>query len=324
MKPVIKTLAACMLAAVAGLAGAQGTFPSKPVRLIVPAAAGGTTDLLARALGQRLSTAWGQPVIVDNRPGANQIIGADAVAKSAPDGYTLLVSDVSTFAINPHLYKKLPYDSLRDFTPITTIGNASPVIAVSSNVDARSLRDLILLAKSKPDTLSYGSMGAGSYAHIATEEMKLLGGMNIQHVPYKGASPAIADLVAGNISMMLVNASGLLPYQKAGKVRIIAAATPKRLAQFPDLPTASEAGLPGFSANTWFGVVGPARMDKAVLAKLNRDMVKIIQSQEFREQALVANSVEPMTQSPAQFRDLIKSDLERWKGLVAASGAKLD
>lgn len=324
MKHILRPLAACALAALSAFASAQGSFPNKPVRLIVPAAAGGTTDLLARALGQRLSVVWGQPVIVDNRPGANQIIGADAVAKAAPDGYTLLVSDVSTFAINPHLYRKLPYDSLRDFTPITTIGTASPVIAVASNVEAKNLRELILLAKSRPDALSYGSMGAGSYAHIATEEMKMMGGMNIQHIPYKGASPAIADLVAGNISMMLVNASGLIQQQKAGKVRIIAAATPKRLAQFPDLPTASESGMPGFSANTWFGVVGPAKMDKAVLAKLNKDIVKIVQSADYREGALIPNTVEPMTQSPVQFRELIKSDLERWKGLVAASGAKLD
>lgn len=320
----VRGFAAALLWMAAGLAHAQGTFPSRAVHLIVPASPGGTTDALARALAQRLNTLWNQPVVVENRPGANQIIGAEAVAKAASDGYTLLVSDSSTFVLNPHLYRKLPYDALQDFTPITTIGNASPVIAVAANTGVGNLHDFIAMAKAKPASLSYGSMGNGSYAHVATEQFKRSAGIELQHIPYKGASPAISDLVAGNISMMLVNVAGLVQYQKAGKVRILAAATPKRLEQFPDLPTAAESGVPGFEANTWFGIVGPARLDAAALARIHQDVVEIVASPEFRAQALSVNSIDPMTQSPAQFRALIQSDLARWKGLVAASGARLD
>jgi tripartite-type tricarboxylate transporter receptor subunit TctC len=313
-------LAATILAS---MAQAQNAFPQKPVRIIVPAAPGGTTDLLARAVASKLTTKWGQPVLVDNRPGAGQIIGAEAVAKAAPDGYTLLVSDSSTFVINPHLYGKLPYQTLRDFTPITTIANASPVIAVAANVDARNLKEFLALAKTKPGALSYGSMGTGSYAHIASEQISRIGGVKILHVPYKGFSPVVQDLAAGTISMALGNVSGFDSYHKAGRLRIIATATPQRLQQYPDIPTAAESGLPNFEASTWFGVVGPARMEPTTIAKINGDILDVVHSPDFQT-ILTANGLEMRTQSPDQFGELIKADLARWKPLVAASGATLD
>jgi len=313
-----------VLLTLASLAVAAQGYPSKPVKMIVPASPGGVTDILARTVGQRLSEAWGQPVVVENRPGAGQIIGAEAVAKSPGDGYTLIVSDASTFVINPFLYSKLPYDPLKDFTPVVVLSQASPVLAVGASVPVSSLQELIALAKAKPGSLSYGSMGSGVYNHISMEQLKQLAGVDIVHVPYKGSTPALTDLLSGQIAVFMVNLSVVEPHAKSGKLKIIAAATAKRLALRPDLPTVSESGFPGFESGTWFGILGPANLPRDIVAKIHADVTRIVSAPEFREQNLTKMGLETVAISPDQFAQLIRTDLERWGKLVRATGAKAD
>jgi tripartite-type tricarboxylate transporter receptor subunit TctC len=300
------------------------TYPVKPVRLIVPSAPGGVTDVLARNFGARLSEMWGQPVIVENRAGAAQMIGSEAVAKAPADGYTLLVTDSSPIVINPHLYAKMPFDALRDFTPVVVFCQISPVIAVNSSVQANSIKELIALAKSKPGALAYGSFGSGTYAHIAMEEFKQRAGVDITHVPYKGSSPAMTDLLAGQIGVILVSYSVVEPHAKAGRLKILAAATPKRLSLLPDLPTVAESGLPGFETGSWFGVLGPANLPKDIAAKVHADVQRIMATPGFREQNLNKFGLEPVSITSEQFGSLIRTDHERWGKLVKATGAKVD
>lgn len=318
-----KAVLAVLLTLVSLAVAAQG-YPSKPVKMIVPAAPGGVTDILARTVGQRLSDVWGQPVIVENRPGAGQIIGAEVVAKSPGDGYTLIVSDASTFVINPFLYSKLPYDALKDFTPVVVLSQASPVLAVGASVPVSSLQELIALAKAKPGSLSYGSMGSGTYNHISMEQLKQLAGVDIVHVPYKGSTPALTDLLSGQIAVFLVNLSVVEPHAKTGKLKILAAATAKRLALRPDLPTVSEAGFPGFESGTWFGILGPANLPRDIVAKIHADVTRILSAPEFREQNITKLGLETVAISPEQFAQLIRTDLEHWGKLVRATGAKAD
>jgi tripartite-type tricarboxylate transporter receptor subunit TctC len=312
-----------LLIAVSLAAGAQ-SFPSKPVKFIVPASPGGVTDLLARTFGQRLSEMWGQPVIVENRPGAGQIIGSDAVAKSAGDGYTMLVTDSSSIVINPHLYRKLPYDPLRDFTPVAVFCQISPVIAVNASVPAKNMKELIALAKAKPGALAYGSFGSGTYAHIAMERLKQMAGVDIVHVPYKGSTPAVTDLLSGQVQVILVSLSVVEPHAKAGKLRILATATPKRLAGVPDLPTVAESAVPGFETTSWFGLLGPANLPKEVVAKAHADIQRIIATPGFLEQNYKKFGLEVVPVSPDGFGQLIRSDLEHWGRMVKATGAKVD
>ena len=318
-----KAILATLLTGVS-LAVAAQAYPSKPVKMIVPASPGGVTDILARTVGQRLSEAWGQPVIVENRPGAGQIIGAEAVAKSPGDGYTLIVSDASPFVINPFLYSKLPYDPLKDFTPIVVLSQASPVLAVGASVPVSSLQELIALAKARPGSLSYGSMGSGTYNHISMEQLKQLAGIDIVHVPYKGSAPALTDLLSGQIAVFLVNLSVVEPHARTGKVKIISAATGKRLALRPDLPTVAEAGFPDFESGTWFGILGPANLPRDIVARIHADVTRIIGAPEFREQNFTKFGLETVAISPDQFAQLIRRDLERWGRLVKATGAKVD
>ena len=299
-------------------------YPSRPVKIVVPTSPGGTTDILARSIGQRLGEGWRQPVVVENRPGANEIIGAQSVAKAPADGYTLIVSDSAAFVINPHLYSTLPYDSIRDFAPVTALTRPSPVLVASKTVSANNVQELIARAKASPGTLSYGSFGNGSYAHISMEHLKKLAGIDLVHVPFKGSSPATTALLAGEISLMLVNLGNVDAHVKSGKLKLLAAGTGKRLALLPDLPTISESGVPGFEASSWFGMLAPANTPKEVIAKINADTVKILASQEFREQYVNRQGLETVGNSPEQFAALIKADLERWAGLVRASGARID
>ena len=313
-----------ILLALAALGAAAQSYPSRPVKLVVPYPPGGVADILARTVGQRLGEQWGQPVIVENRPGAAQVVGAEAVARSPADGYTLLVSEGATFVINPHLCRKLPYDSLKDFTPLVVLCQISPVIAVNASLPASSVEELIALAKARPGSLSYGSMGSGSYAHISMEQFKQLAGVDIVHVPYKGSAPATTDLLSGRIGVMLVSLSIVEPHAKAGKLRILAATTAKRLALRPELPTVAEAALPGFESGTWFAVLGPANLPRDIVAKVHADVTGIIGVREFREQNFTKLGLEPVAITPEQFGQMMKSDLERWGNLVKATGAKVD
>ncbi|OGA77339.1 MAG: hypothetical protein A3G81_09495 [Betaproteobacteria bacterium RIFCSPLOWO2_12_FULL_65_14] len=299
-------------------------YPAKPVKMIVPYPPGGGTDSVARNIAQRLSDAWHQPVVVENRPGAGTTIGAEAVAKSPADGYTLLFSDTATFLINPYLYSKLSYDPLKDFAPITIATRLAPVLAVANAVPVKNMRELLAYAKSNPGKLTYASPGNGSYPHIAMEALKKQAGLDLIHVPYKGSSPAMADLLAGRVSMYMVTYSVFDKLEQAGKLKVVASATPKRLSVRPDLPTISESGVPGYTVNVWFGMAAPAGTPDAILDKVHADVVRILRSDEFEEKVLKPQALERGGMSRAEFLDELKQESVRWGELVRNSGAKLD
>jgi tripartite-type tricarboxylate transporter receptor subunit TctC len=322
MTPCMTVLVAALVTAPA-LAPAQ-VYPSRPVRIVVPTSPGGATDSFSRAIAQRLAEGWGQPVVVENRPGANQIIGADHVAKSAPDGYTLLVSDASSFVMNPHLYRKLPYDGLRSFTPITVLVRFPWVIAVHPSVPASTFQELVKVAKARPGLLSYGSFGLGSSAHISVDYLKRLAGIDIVHVPYKGAGPAVTALLTGEISMMMVTPLLVEPHARSGKLRLIAAATPGRIAGLPDLPTVAESGVPGYSAGTWFALAGPAGMPREVVSRIHGDVSKALNDPAFRERNVTKQWFEVVGNTPEQFSDYLKTEYERWGKLIKLSGVTVE
>jgi tripartite-type tricarboxylate transporter receptor subunit TctC len=312
---------ASVLVTAAGQAPAQN-YPNSSVKFIVPVPAGGVTDTMARIVAQRLTEMWGQSVIVDNRPGGNYGIGALAVSRSPADGYTLLVAPDSTFTANPALMGKLNYDP-REFTPIMVLCRASPVLVVNSAVAAGNVQDLIALAKAQPGKLNYGSYGVGTYAHLSMEDFKQRTGTDIVHIPYRGAAPAATGLLAGEVSMLLLNLSSIEAHAQTGKVRILAAATEKRLVTRPDLPTIAEAGVPGFKTSVWFGLWGPANMPAEILAKIHADISKALDLPETRE-FFKTNSFERVDLSPAQFGELIQDDLKHWSALINALGVRID
>jgi len=307
--------------AATGQADAQN-YPGSTVKLIVPVPAGGVTDVMARMIGQRLTEMWGQSVVVDNRPGGNYGVGALAVSRSPGDGYTLLVAPDSTFTANPALISKLNYDP-KEFTPIMMLCRASPILVVNSAVAANNVQELIALAKAQPGKLNYGSFGVGTYAHLSMEDIKQRTSTDIVHVPYRGAAPATTGLLAGEVSMLLLNLSSIEAHAQTGKVRILAAATEKRIATQPDLPTIAESGVPGFKTSVWFGLWGPANMPPELLAKIHADISKVLDLPESRE-FFKTNSFERVDLSPAQFEELIQSDLKHWSALISAVGARID
>jgi tripartite-type tricarboxylate transporter receptor subunit TctC len=319
-----------LLAALAGLAAlpafaadAPAAFPAKPVRPIVPFTPGGSTDILARAIGQKLMEAWGQPVVIDNRPGAGGIIGMETAAKAAPDGYTLVMGHVGTLAANPALYKKLPYDPVKDFAPVTLIAMVPNVLAVGPAVPSRNVAELIALAKANPGKLDYGSGGNGSAAHLATEYFKLKAGVDIQHVPYKGTAPALADLLGGQIALVITGLPPVLPHAKAGRLRILGVASAQRLKQFPDIPTIAESGVPGYEATQWYGVLAPVATPKELVARLNQDIVVSLRDPAVAEK-LAAEGAEPVGDSPEQFGAFIRSEIDLWGKVIRATGAKAE
>src|SRR5216110_2529510 len=264
------------------LAFAQA-FPSKAVKIVVPTTPGGATDALSRSIGARLSELWGQPVVVETKPGATQIIGGEYVAKAPPDGYTLIVSDAATFIMNPILHKTLPYDGLRAFTPITLLVRFPWVVAIHPSIPANNFQEFVGYAKAHPCAISYGSFGTGSSGHISVDYMKRLLGIDIVHVPYKGAGPAVTDLLAGQIQMMMVTPLLVEPHARAGRLRLIAAATPNRIPRLPDLPTVAESGVPGYEAGTWFSLAGPAGMPRKVTYAIYADVNKVLHERGFKE-----------------------------------------
>jgi tripartite-type tricarboxylate transporter receptor subunit TctC len=302
--------------------GVAQTFPSGNVKLIVPVPAGGVTDTMARIVAQRLSEMWGQSVIVDNRPGGNYGIGAQAVSRAPADGYTLLVAPDSTFTANPALFGKLNYDP-KEFTPIMVLCRGSPVLVVNSSVPANSVQELIALAKAQPDRLNYGSYGVGTYAHLSMEDFKQRTGTDIVHVPYRGAAPALNGLLAGDVAMLLLNLSSVEAHEKTGKVKILAAATVKRLSARPELPTIAEAGVPGFATSVWFAMWGPPHMSAELVNKIHADVAQALDLPQSRE-FFTTNSFERVDLSPAQFGALVESDLKHWTRLINAVGAKIE
>jgi tripartite-type tricarboxylate transporter receptor subunit TctC len=316
-------LCAAVLAAGSAIvtsASAQN-FPAGPVRIIVPIPAGGITDVMARIVGQRLQAMWGQPVIVENRPGGNSGVGAEAVERAAPDGLTLLVAPDSTFTANPSLFTKLIYDPA-DFTAISVLCRATPMLMVNASLPVKSVSELVAYVKANPGKLSYGSFGVGTYSHLSMEELKQRTGMDLLHVPYRGAAPALNGLLGNEVSVMLLNLSSVEQHVKDGKVRLIAAAIEKRVPAVPDIPTISET-VPGFHTSVWFGMWGPAKMPPAVLAKIHDDVAKALALPETVE-FFKTNSLQRVDLAPQDFQKLIRDDLTHWTTLINALGVKVE
>lgn len=311
-----------LFACIALGASAQ-SYPNRPIRLVVPFPAGGTTDILARAVSQKLTEALGQAVVVDNRAGAGGNIGSDLVAKSAPDGYTLLMGTVGTHAINPSLYSKMPYDHVKDFVPVVLVAGVPNVLVVNPALPVQSVADLIKLAKDKPGTINFASSGSGTSIHLSGELFKTMAGVDMTHVPYKGSSPALTDLIGGQVQVMFDNLPSSLPQIKGGKLRAIAVTSMARAPALPGVPTINESGLPGFEASSWFGILAPAGTPAPVVARINAEVNKWLQSPDAREK-LLAQGAEAAGGSPEQFGGYMRSETEKWAKVVKASGAKVD
>jgi tripartite-type tricarboxylate transporter receptor subunit TctC len=319
----LKPLLGLSLALLAGVVHAQGAgYPNRPIRLVVPFPPGGATDIVGRTVAQKLQEALGQPVVVENRAGGGSNIGSDLVAKAAPDGYTLLLGTIAN-ATNMVIYPKMTYDTLRDFTPITQTMSAPSILVVGPNVPVSTLRELIAYAKARPGKLSFASSGAGGSPHLAGEMLKLRAGIDMIHVPYKGAAPALADVMAGEVTMGFKTALSAIPQMQTGKLKPIAVASPKRLAQIPNVPTMGEAGLADFEVNSWNGVLAPAKTPPEIITRLHQEIVRLLQLPDVRER-FAAQAAEPVGNTPEQFRAYIRAEIERWGKVVRESGARID
>jgi len=300
------------------------SYPAKPIRFVVPYPPGGSVDIAARALGQKLTEAWGQPVVVDNRAGAGGNIGADLVAKSPADGYTLLMGAVATHAINPTLYGKLPYDPVKDFTPVALVVQVPNILVLNPSVPAKSVKELIELARAKPGALNFGSGSTGSTGHLAGELFNTMAGVKMVHIPYKGAAPAMADLLSGQVQLMFDNLANALPNVKAGRLRALAVTTLARSPAVPDLPTVAESGLPGFDLTTWFGVMVPAGTPPDIVAKLNAEIVRALNSNDMRERLEKMGAEPPTNNTPEHFAAFIRTEAAKYAKVVRDSGAKVE
>jgi tripartite-type tricarboxylate transporter receptor subunit TctC len=315
-------LLAALLACVADGALAQG-YPAKPIKIVVPFTPGGTTDVLARAVGQKLTANWGQPVVIDNRPGAGGNIGSEVVAKAAGDGYTLLMGTISTHGINPSLYTKLPFDAVKDFAPVSLVARVPNVLVLHPSVPANSVKELIALAKAKPGQLNFASSGNGTSIHLSGEMFKTMAGVQMSHIPYKGSAPALTDLLGGQVSLMFDNMPTALPHVKAGRLKALAVTTAKRSPALPELPTVAESGLPDFEATSWFGVLAPAATPKEIVSKLSGEIAKILKTPDVQAQ-LSGQGAEPVGSTAEEFATHIKSEMAKWAKVVKESGARID
>jgi tripartite-type tricarboxylate transporter receptor subunit TctC len=304
-----------------GIAAAQG-FPIRPIRWIVPVPAGATTDIVTRLVGQKINEAWGQQVVVDNRPGGVFVIGSDIVAKAAPDGYTIGTL-LTPHVVNPFVLKNLPYDTMRDFTPVTLMVIVPGVMTMNPGVPAHSLKDVVALAKAKPGQLNYASPGQLTSGHLSMELLKLTAGVNIQHIPYKGGAPAIADLIAGQVQFLISGPPGVLPHIKAGRLKAIATTAAKRSPGLPDVPTFAESGFPGYDTYEWYGVFAPARIPKPVLAKLSAEIARIVKLPEMSEKLSVQGAI-PVGNTSEEFAGFVKKEMSVWGKVAQQVGLRPD
>jgi tripartite-type tricarboxylate transporter receptor subunit TctC len=319
---VICRVCLAALGATVTLPAMAQTYPVKPIRFIVPFAPGGGTDLIARTIGQRLTAALGQPVVVDNRAGAGGVIGADLVAKAAPDGYTLMMGSPGPLTINPNLRASIPY-SLEDFAPITLATISPFVLVVNATLPVASVKDLIVLARSKPGALNFGSGGNGSVAHLAGEQFKALAGVQITHVPYKGSSQSVADLLGNQVQIVIDNSPVVLPHIRSGLLKALAVGIKRRSTLLPDVPTMSEAGVPGYEASTAFGVLAAARAPREIVARLNREIVTILRASDVKERFAVLG-VEAVGSTPDQYAEHLRAELAQYGKVIKAAGIKIE
>jgi tripartite-type tricarboxylate transporter receptor subunit TctC len=311
-----------LLALAAGASAAQQPWPAKPIRIVVPYPPGGFNDTLGRTLAAKFQDAWGQPALVENRPGANTVIGTDTVAKAPADGYTLLVV-AFPFAVTPSLIRNLPYDTVRDFVPIALCAQSPNILVVAPSLPVKTVGELVALAKAKPGSLSYASTGNGSSNHISMELFKSLAGVDLVHIPYKGSAPAVVDMLGGQVQVMFDNAPNVMPQVRAGKLRALAQSGAKRSAVAPDLPTVAEAGVPGYEVTVWFGLVAPAGTPRDVVNKLNAEVLRILAMPDVRER-FMAQGVEPLGSSPEQFGEHIRAQMTKWARVVQDAGVKAE
>jgi tripartite-type tricarboxylate transporter receptor subunit TctC len=323
VRRVLHALSCLLLVAFAGTASAADSYPSKPIRLLVGVPPGGANDFVARTIAQQLSTQLGQSVIVENRGGAGGNIAADAVAKSPPDGYTLFLSVIGTMAINPSLYPSLPFDSIRDFATISQLTSMPQVMLVHPSIPAKTLPEFIAYAKSNPGKINFASGGSGTATHLAAEQFKTLAGVDMVHVPYKGNGPATVDLLTGRVAVMFDQIATALPTVRDGRLNALGVSTAKRSPAAPDIPTLSEAGLPGYDVTTWHGLVAPAGTPRPIIDRLHDEVVKALASPQVRERFEGAGIV-PVSSTPEQFEAFTQAELLRWRTVVKASGAKVE
>ncbi len=307
----------------AAAAQAQTTYPNRPIRVVVPFPPGGLNDVVARLVSQRLAENLGQTIVIENRGGATGTIGSAAVAKAAPDGYTILSSGSTTAAVAPHLYSNLPYDQAKDLVAIGRIGAVASIVLVHPSMPANTMSELIAHLKAKPGAINFGSGGSGGSQHIGAELLKTLAGVSITHVPYKGGGPAMIDLVAGQISMMIEPMPSALPQVRAGKVRALAVTTPRRSSALPELPTVAETGIAGYDLTIWLGFFAPAGTPREIIARLNTELARTLNAPDMRER-LAQQGVETIVDTPDEFGAYVNSELARWGKVVRDSGAKLD
>jgi tripartite-type tricarboxylate transporter receptor subunit TctC len=317
----LRVIVTAIAIATSGGASAQ-SFPAKPIRLIVPFPPGGGTDVVSRMLGQKLTELWGQQLIIDNRPGASMMIGHELGAKAPPDGYTLVMSS-NNHTINPSVYKTIPYDTVKDFAPVTLVGRSPLVLVVHPSLPVRSTKELIALAKSKKGVLTYASSGSGGPLHMAGELFKLRAGVDMTHVPYKGSGPAETDLVGGHVQVLFAGPVSASGHIKAGKMKPLAVSSLKRSQTFPNLPTISEEALPGYEAGIWWGLLAPAATPPEVINKLHADFVKVLQMPD-TQQKLLSQGGEPVGSTPAEFQKMIVTEIAQWAKVVKAAGIKAD
>ncbi len=312
-----------LAAAGASLQAAAQRYPARPIRIVVPFPPGGSTDILARALGHKLTEAWGQQVMVDNRPGAGGSIGAEAAAKAPADGYTLLMAHIGTLAVNPALYPRLGYDAAKDFAPVSMVAIVPNVLVVHPSVPAKSVAELIDHARRNPGKLNYSSGGNGSAAHLAMEYFKLQTKTDVVHVPYKGTVPAVTDVISGQVSLTMTGAPAVMPHAQSGKLRALGVSSTARLDAFPQLPTIAESGVPGFDATQWYGIVAPAGTPVDIVRKLNETIVSIMGSKDMKERLNTEGAI-AAANTPEEFARFIEAERRRWGAVVKAAGMRPD
>ncbi len=320
MKTLLRTLACGTLALSALIAGAA-EYPSRPIRFVVPYATGGTTDILARIVGPKLTQAWRQQVVVDNRGGANGNIGSDIVAKATPDGYTILLGTSGSNAVNPSLYTRMPYDAKRDLALIAMVASTANILVANPRFAGNSIQDVIAMAKQNPGKVTYGSAGVGSVLHLSGELLKTITGVNMTHVPYKGTGPSLVDLMGGQIDVVFANLPAVVPMVQAGQLKGIAVTTATRAAALPQIPTMIEGGVRGYDVSSWFAVFVPARTPKPIVNKINAEVVKILKTPD-TQRRLVELGAEPMFKTPEEGNRFFHDEIEKWAKVVKASGAK--